>query len=161
MTGLWFVCYILLRTITRRRRNGGSLLSSALPTQFPNHPQYMRKENGPVTKQPRSNHSDGSLIKGAVAKPEGLAESPTINEAHPLSGRDERKTPASDACIEVWSENALIVDEACQTSLNLAHTMDELKKTEQRLKAQIARQKSALQKLASQARRDQEAASRL
>ncbi|CAN7998193.1 unnamed protein product, partial [Ixodes pacificus] len=129
------------------------LLPSAVPTQFPNYPQYMRKENGPARKRPRSNHSDGSLVKGVVHKPEDLAESPIINEAHLLSGRDERKTPAPDACIEMWSENALLADEACQTSLNLAHMMDELKKTEHRLKAQIARQKSALQKL--QAKHDE------
>ncbi|CAN8026399.1 unnamed protein product [Ixodes persulcatus] len=47
--------------------------------------------------------------------------------------------------MEVRSGKALLVDEACQTSLNLAHMMDELKKTELRLKAQITLQNSALQ----------------
>ncbi|SCV66466.1 hypothetical protein ANAPC5_01416 [Anaplasma phagocytophilum] len=71
----------------------GVLLPSAVPTQFPNYPRYMRKKNGPARKWPRSNQSDRSLVKGVVAKPEDLAEGPVINEAHLLSGRDKRKTP--------------------------------------------------------------------
>lgn len=125
------------------------LLPSAVPTVFPNYPQYMRNKNGEArTKRPRMSRSSDCGESETGRECGGFDESVVASESHALSdyGAEQAFAPeASASC-----ESVAFIEKACQTTVDLGAFIDEARKTERRLSAKVARQKAALQKLQSQ-----------
>uniref|UniRef100_A0A1E1X262 Putative tick transposon n=1 Tax=Amblyomma aureolatum TaxID=187763 RepID=A0A1E1X262_9ACAR len=119
------------------------LLPTAVPTVFDKYPQYMQKENVDLRKRQRRNFTDSTVV-GVGHESGNLGESANVSESLVHSPSDEVEALNPVAGIEPCG---CPVDQACQTTLDFVHVLQEAKKVENRLKRKAARQGKQLQKL--------------
>ncbi|XP_049520350.1 uncharacterized protein LOC119445244 isoform X1 [Dermacentor silvarum] len=127
------------------------LLPTAVPTVFPNYPEYMRKENGQKQGRKRRRSGCGHVFDAqeeAVAHRKKLEQDTIVSASTSFSSDgDDQQHLVIESSTEKCSESVLLVDKACETTLNLVNVLDDAKRIEHRLKMKIKRQQEALQKL--------------
>lgn len=110
----------------------------------------MRKENGQTQGRKRRRSTCGRVfdaVEGATADREELEHTRVSELASFSSESDERQELVIEATAEMRPGNVLLVDKACETTLNIVNVLNDAKMTEHRLKMKIKRQQDALQKL--------------
>lgn len=110
----------------------------------------MRKENGQTQGRKRRRSTCGRVfdaVEGATADREELEHTRVSELASFSSESDERQELVIEATAEMHPGNVLLVDKACETTLNIVNVLNDAKMTEHRLKMKIKRQQDVLQKL--------------
>ncbi|KAH7977684.1 hypothetical protein HPB49_003171 [Dermacentor silvarum] len=84
----------------------------------------------------------------AVAHRKKLEQDTIVSASTSFSSDgDDQQHLVIESSTEKCSESVLLVDKACETTLNLVNVLDDAKRIEHRLKMKIKRQQEALQKL--------------